>query len=79
MYGSYRLPVSAMVSRTKARSHALARVHEERSSIRRAEECCSCASADGVSRFDGVETAHVMGRLYAAAGLYSTSFSRRSS
>ncbi|QIG97924.1 hypothetical protein [Bradyrhizobium sp. 6(2017)] len=38
----------AMVSRTEARSHALACLQEERSSVRRAKEWCCCASLDGL-------------------------------
>ncbi|MCK1666375.1 hypothetical protein [Bradyrhizobium sp. 153] len=54
---------------SRSSGDALACLQEERSGIRRAEEWCRCESLDGLRPFDGLDTAHVMGRLYSAATL----------
>jgi len=64
-----------MVSRTEARSHTLARVQEERSSVRRGRRMVpSSAVSWAMGASMALESARVMGRLYAAARLYVNFF-----
>ncbi|MET4222656.1 hypothetical protein ABIB00_007895 [Bradyrhizobium sp. LB14.3] len=59
----------AMVPRTEARTHTLARLQEDQAFVEQ-KNGAVVRRRMGYGRFDGVETARVMSRLYAAARLY---------